>query len=857
MKIDPCSSNFLVKALVGVSFGAAMSFGALAAPLAVHLTGGFTNQVYYFDYNDGTYDQITISATVDLTFDPATPNRNGANFTSSTVTNISGTIHVWGNATYFDPNPDPSINFDNTYNYAGGPLSIATSYEGQTGNGGVINLSWNIGASHTDPNDAVPYSLSYDGASRNMRLWVSLPYPFWYTSDNEYYDCVGSTSVSGQQNVNSWLDGLVIDVSSGKPITGASVSFGNVPATTDNTGSFSYGNIPANTYQLIITNSGYYSLTNLVTVPAFIILQTSFSLTATVPVVLVPGWRYDPHVWDNLIAVLDSHGVPHSQVWLEDGGRHPNGSLSPDLYVGKLEAALDNYVKSGYTGKVDIVCHSMGAMVTRLAMERDKDGSGVLYGNRIRQWIGIAPVNQGAAIADWSSDFSFGLLAAVVGLGYQDVSGDGAITAMQTFSPTVGTLMKLPRVPGVVYRVIAGYNPCLNDNDTACQNQLSSEFHNRWLKIGKTEARLVDQNQKVHSHAWTHYGDGVVALAQSELSGATSTDCFSNLGHVGLPRDPGVIALVLTYLTNLRAQSLNNCPTVAQLLADADIGVKATDNQGIIYQGQQQTLRIPVDGTGTSLTASLVYHGSQLALTLVTPSGTQITPGAYPVIQYSSSSNSILYVVDSPATGTWSAIVTAVDVPTNGESYSFETFLSSPLEIDVATSTNAQSIQPGQILPIWVSFFNGTNAVTGATVSADISRPDGLSNHVVFYDDGIHGGDAAANDGIYSATFTPDIPGVFNVFVTATDGSVQRVAPLVLAVQPVVHRLVLNAIAAGTNIQINWSSAAGAYVLVGATDLHGTNWYVEDVVPYVNSSFLNTVTEPVNGTHFFRLRGPQ
>jgi triacylglycerol esterase/lipase EstA (alpha/beta hydrolase family) len=50
--------------------------------------------------------------------------------------------------------------------------------------------------------------------------------------------------------------------------------------------------------------------------------------------------------------------------------------------------------QTGYFGKVDIICHSMGAVVSRWYIEK-LDGR-----NTIRQWIGLAPPNHGSYIAN-------------------------------------------------------------------------------------------------------------------------------------------------------------------------------------------------------------------------------------------------------------------------------------------------------------------------------------------------------------------------------------------------------------------------------------------------------------------------
>ncbi len=101
MKSSSPPLRLVVDYTIAILLAAFLGGNLLAAPLTVHLTGGFTNQGFTIDYGDGTYDDITVSATVDLVFTPSAPTCNPTNFTSTTG-QVTGTIHIWGNATYYD-----------------------------------------------------------------------------------------------------------------------------------------------------------------------------------------------------------------------------------------------------------------------------------------------------------------------------------------------------------------------------------------------------------------------------------------------------------------------------------------------------------------------------------------------------------------------------------------------------------------------------------------------------------------------------------------------------------------------------------------------------------------------------------
>ena len=108
-----------------------------------------------------------------------------------------------------------------------------------------------------------------------------------------------------------------------------------------------------------------------------------------IPVILVHGWRGSPVTWSTLRQKIDVEGIDY---YIFD---YSPATRDPIMYANKLiQWVKELRTDTGYEGKFDIVTHSMGALVSRWYME-ELGGS-----EKIRQWIGIAPVNHGAAIAD-------------------------------------------------------------------------------------------------------------------------------------------------------------------------------------------------------------------------------------------------------------------------------------------------------------------------------------------------------------------------------------------------------------------------------------------------------------------------
>jgi len=105
-------------------------------------------------------------------------------------------------------------------------------------------------------------------------------------------------------------------------------------------------------------------------------------------------------------------------------------------------------------------------------------------------------------------------------------------------------------------------------------------------------------------------------------------------------------------------------------------------------------------------------------------------------------------------------------VPEEGEDYIVMTFLESPitLSLDLAKPR----YHPGEEILIKAELKSDAAPLTGASVTAEIKRPDGSIENTTLYDDGSHN-DEAANDGIYANPYTnTSLWGNYDVTVTAS-----------------------------------------------------------------------------------------
>jgi triacylglycerol lipase len=74
------------------------------------------------------------------------------------------------------------------------------------------------------------------------------------------------------------------------------------------------------------------------------------------PVFLVHGWNSHPGIWNRLVPLLSDASIP---FWKFDHTNMGNADLATRA------AAMESYIRNkrdetGYTGPIDIVCHSVG-----------------------------------------------------------------------------------------------------------------------------------------------------------------------------------------------------------------------------------------------------------------------------------------------------------------------------------------------------------------------------------------------------------------------------------------------------------------------------------------------------------------
>lgn len=549
-------------------------------------------------------------------------------------------------------------------------------------------------------------------------------------------------------------------------------------------------------------------------------LHGDFVVNGGVPVILVHGWHGAPKTWETLAWALDSKGIEHHIFSYEATGNPQDHANELKHWIQKLRANIS------YAGKFDIICHSMGALVSRWYME-------VLGGSEsIRQWIGIAPVNHGAALADFAVRAPISWLKLI----FPDLSEE-AVVHMNTESPTVEELRKRNdyRINSeVIYRVIVGIN-------TDPRRRFNT------LMGGKTLAKCDCERSKPYYR--TYLGDGVVAMEQSLLIGA-GVDCFPGVTHNQAPHDPDVIESIMKYLEDPSESSASNCP--AEDPQAHDHFVIGTDNRGILYKGEYKSIAFLVDSSVTKATITTAWSGSVLNVTLTSPDGGVMEPGVSPVVEYWEMNNSIGYVIDLPEPGVWSARLDAIDVPEEGEPYVFMTLYSSSLILELTTSESKYVYFTGENATIVATIAEGDVPIIEALATTEIRRSDGSTVSLVLYDDGSHG-DASAGDGSYVNVYSFPMQGTYSVVVYANGStseafermgfmplwivSEDTVSPNILdvsqfpsdiTVEPddavIINSTVIDALSGVKQVFLNYTSDNRTWITVNMTNLEGDMW---------------------------------
>jgi pimeloyl-ACP methyl ester carboxylesterase len=260
------------------------------------------------------------------------------------------------------------------------------------------------------------------------------------------------------------------------------------------------------------------------------------------PVILVHGWNSHPGIWKRLVVRLEAAGIPYRKF----DHTAMKGSALPEIAGSLHDYLREVREECGWSGPVDIVCHSIGTCIVRYLLEVV---DGTERKQAVRQLIGLGPPNNGSALAELFYDAKRGeeiinrLTGVFVPKGF-DPAADRIVQDVRPGSPVIHRLRTAGLRPDITYRVIVTANP-------------KDVFGFFPTFEGKTWE--ISEDGKYQS---TLDGDGVVTHRESELPGISldilpaSCEGEDHLPapdqycHINLPRNPLVIDRIMQYLTS-------------------------------------------------------------------------------------------------------------------------------------------------------------------------------------------------------------------------------------------------------------------------------------------------------------------
>lgn len=196
--------------------------------------------------------------------------------------------------------------------------------------------------------------------------------------------------------------------------------------------------------------------------------------------------------------------------------------------------------------------------------------------------------------------------------------------------------------------------------------------------------------------------------------------------------------------------------------------------RGFLNQDQAVTKPVSIDNAVSQADFALSWQGSTIEMVLVDPSGAEITPDIATAlgIGYQVAPTFVIYTVDSPMKGEWKMKIKGTDIPLEGEPYSLVVTGTSDFVTNFLAFESSYAVGDTIRIGLRLKEKRGDTAqpVLGATISAEVVRPDGRIETLNLFDDGIHN-DSAAGDGVYAINYTNvDMLGTYLIRASAQNG---------------------------------------------------------------------------------------
>ena len=564
-------------------------------------------------------------------------------------------------------------------------------------------------------------------------------------------------SISGRVTTTDGRFGIL-----GVTITAAGPN--TVTANTNNLGYYTFSNLPAGSYQLTATKPGFVfppSSRNVQLPPS----NTAVNFVAKGPVVvLVHGWQggdfnsggYDcdngtfqrnkVNDFDDLPLRLEASG------YLVYFAQWTTGFLDT---MSRAEAAiclsnqLQEVVGNDSDGKVILITHSMGGLVSRSYIE------GSLYQSNVDRLITVGTPHVGADIGVLGQ--LTGGLSSLVCVG-KNIMGECELTVGRAVAYNITHRQR----DGVRYDFITGtggrgvwyWDFVLSRNvgpHDGIVGRYSGQGYSTVLLAGIPRRGLGS----VRGNNITVY------KTPDRHTGGWGNGYFDNSGYVG-----GAFSCIseLLKLGSGACERDSTTPILSSEEATADTPpVAFTPGHNIaLAAGESRTISLTLDGARASVVT--IWDTGNVRTTLRTPDGAEVTPenvaALIPGASYETSSDPKgltggSYTLPAPVAGIWQVILTATDATT--------VRVAGVIESDLAANiTPPSSVLPGATSIVTATMTNSSDGanmpVAGATVTGTLHTVGGPVD-LVFKE---------TATGIYSASFlAPLEPGEYSLVAYA------------------------------------------------------------------------------------------